>query len=329
MPTTNNITTTYAGEFAQKYISPALLSGTTLANGLVTVMPNIKFKQVISKISIDDVVKDGTCDFDPTSTITQTERILEPTKLQTNLQLCKQDYNDTWQAIEQGSSAHDDLPKSFADYLIGYVAGKVAAKMESLIYTGDASNAHEFDGYETLLANDAGLPAAQELTGTTVTASNAVAELNKIVAGIPSSLYGKEDTIIYASQNIVRAYIQALGGFAALQNVAGAENVASIGANGINGQGPMWYTTGSGLSVGGVNIVMANGMSNDTAFATQRENLFFGTGLLADHNEVQVIDTASTLGDQNVRVVMRYTAGVQIGNIEDVVTYGITNSVNP
>lgn len=328
MATTNNITTTYAGEFAQKYISPALLSGTTLSNQLVTIVPNVKHKQVISKISLDDVVKDGTCDFDPTSTITQTERILEPTKLQTNLQLCKQDYNNTWQAIEQGYSAHDDLPKSFADYLIGYVAGKVAARMESLLYTGSSANAHEFDGYETLLATDAGLPPAQEVAGTTITATNAVAELNKIVEAIPSSLYGKEDTIIYASQNIVRAYIQALGGFAALQNVAGTENVASIGANGINNQGTMWYTTGSGLSIGGVNIVMANGMSNDTAFATQRENLFFGTGLLSDHNEVKVIDTSDILGDQNVRVVMRYTAGVQIGNIEDVVTYGITNIAN-
>ena len=33
-------------------------------------------------------------------------------------------------------------------------------------------------------------------------------------------------------------------------------------------------------------------------------------------------------GSQNVRVVMRFTAGVQIGAIEDVVTYGIANANN-
>jgi hypothetical protein len=324
MATTNNITTTYAGEWAQKYISPALLSGTTLANQLVTIVPNVKHKQVISKISLDDVVKDGTCDFDPTSTITQTERILEPTELQTNLQLCKKDYHNTWMAIEQGYSAHDDLPKSFADYLIGYVAGKVAARIETLIYQGDSANPHEFDGYEKLFATDAALPAAQEVAGTTITDTNVIAELNKIVDAIPSALYGGEDTIIYASQNIVRAYIRSLGGFAALGDANTYNNNA-----GINNQGTMWYTTGTGLSVGGVNIVMSNGLSDNTAFATQRENLFFGTGLLSDHNEVKVIDTADTLGDQNVRVVMRYTAGVQVGNIEDVVTYGILNTVNP
>ena len=328
MATTNNITTSYAGEHAGKFISPALLSGTTLANGLIDIRPNVKFKSVVSKINIDDVVKDATCDFDPTSTITQTERILEPVELQTNLQLCKKDYHNTWQAIEQGYSAHDDLPKSFSDYLLGYVAAKVASRVETLIYQGNGTSAHQFDGFERLFSLDAALPASQEVAGATITASNVIAELSKIVDAIPSSLYGNQDTVIYASQNIVRAYVQALGGYAAVQNVAGTENVGSIGANGIGGQGTMWYTTGSGLSINGVNIVMSNGMSDNTAFASQKENLVFGTGLLADHNEVQIIDTAATLGDQNVRIVMRYTAGVQYGNIEDVVTYGITNAAN-
>ena len=33
-------------------------------------------------------------------------------------------------------------------------------------------------------------------------------------------------------------------------------------------------------------------------------------------------------GSQNVRFVMRYTAGAQYGVIEDIVTYGITNAAN-
>ena len=72
---------------------------------------------------------------------------------------------------------------------------------------------------------------------------------------------------------------------------------------------------------------MANGMPSNKAICTTKDNLYFGTGLLSDHNEVQVIDMG-TLGEQNVRVVMRMTAGVQYSNIEDIVTYGITNSAN-
>ena len=34
-------------------------------------------------------------------------------------------------------------------------------------------------------------------------------------------------------------------------------------------------------------------------------------------------------GSQNVRVIMRFLAGVQYGIVEDIVTYGIVNAVNP
>ena len=44
-----SITTTYAGEFKEKYIAAALLSGKTLDNGGVTVLPNIAYKEVIQK----------------------------------------------------------------------------------------------------------------------------------------------------------------------------------------------------------------------------------------------------------------------------------------
>ena len=91
MATTTSITTTYAGEFAGKYISAALLSGKTLAEGAITVKPNVKFKEVVKKISTDAIVKNATCDFDPTSTVTLTERILQPEEFQVNLELCKKD----------------------------------------------------------------------------------------------------------------------------------------------------------------------------------------------------------------------------------------------
>ena len=57
MATTTTITTTYAGEFAGEYISAALLSGTTLANNLITIKPNIKFKEVMKKVSTNDMIE--------------------------------------------------------------------------------------------------------------------------------------------------------------------------------------------------------------------------------------------------------------------------------
>ena len=56
----NSLTTTYAGQFAGQYISAALLSGATIANGGITVKPNIKYKEVIKKGAWASVVKDAT-----------------------------------------------------------------------------------------------------------------------------------------------------------------------------------------------------------------------------------------------------------------------------
>jgi len=315
MATTTSITTTYAGEFAGQYVAAALLSANTIEQGLITVKPNVKYKEVLKKLSLNDVLKDSTCDFTATSTVTLTERILTPVELQVNLQLCKADFRSDWEAVQMGYSAHDNLPKTFADFMIAHVAAKVAAKIEQNIWQGNDSNTGEFDGFEVLLRNDSDLPNAQEVTGTTVTAANAITELGKLVDAIPSTIYGREDLYIYCSRNIFKAYIRALGGYgqATNQNHAGIEN-----------KGNLWYANGA-VSFDGIPVVMCSGMSDDTAICTYKENLYFGTGLLSDHNEVKLLDMADLDGSQNVRVVMRMTGAVQYANVEDIVTYGIEN----
>jgi len=309
MATTTSITTTYAGEFAGKYISAALLSGSTIANGGIEVKPNIKFKEVIKRIATDAIVKNATCDFDATSTVTLTERVITPEEFQVNLQLCKKDFRSDWEAIKMGYSTFDSLPPSFADFLLAHVVSKVAEKTEQNIWKGVTANAGEFDGFITLTTADATVVDVAGAAGG-VTAANVVAELGKIVDAIPASLYGKEDLYLYVSQSIARDYVRALGGFGA----------SGLGANGTNAQGTQWFNNGS-LSFDGVKIFVCNGMTNDFAIAAQKSNLFFGTGLLSDQNEVQVIDMADIDGSQNVRVVMRFTAAVQYGVGAEIVLY--------
>ena len=134
MATTTSITTTYAGEKAAGFISAALLSSNTIEQGGLEVKPNIKFKQVLRKLSTGDLIADGSCDFDATSSVTLTERTIEPKEFQVNLQLCKQDFRSDWDAISMGYSAYDNLPPSFQEWLISYVLGKVSAKNETNLW---------------------------------------------------------------------------------------------------------------------------------------------------------------------------------------------------
>jgi len=307
MATTTSITSTYAGEFAGKYISAALLSADTIEGGGITIKPNVKYKEVMKTLSTDAIVKDATCDFSDTSTLTLAEKILQPEEFQVNLELCKSDFVSDWEAISMGYSAFDELPANFADYLIGHVAAKVAQKTEQTIWTGVTATAGEFNGFATLLAADGDVV---DVVGTTITAANVITEMGKVVDAIPSAVYGKDDLYLYVSQNVARAYVRALGGFGA----------SGLGANGVNNAGTTWFNGGD-LAFDGVKIFVASGMADNEMVAAQKSNLFFGTGLLSDHNEVKLLDMADLDGSQNVRVIMRYTAGVQIGIGADIVYY--------
>ena len=245
-----------------------------------------------------------------------TEKILQPESFQVNLQLCKTDFRSDWDAIQMGYSAFDVLPKSFADFLIAHAAEKVAAGMETSIWQGVNATAGQFDGIMTQIAADANLPSAQEVAGTTVTAANVITELGKIIDACPAALYGKEDLTLYVSSNIYRAYVRALGGFAA----------SGVGANGYDNKGTNQVL--GDLYFDGVRVFMANGLAANTALLSQKSNLYFATGLLSDLNEVKVLDMGDIDGSQNVRVVMRFTADAKYGFASDVVTYGITNSAN-
>jgi hypothetical protein len=301
------ITTSYAGEFAGEYISAALLSGNTLANGLITIKPNVKFKSVLKTFATDtSSIADASCAFTDTADISLAEKILEPKEFQQNLILCKDQFQSDWEAVQMGYSAFDNLPPKFSDFMIAHASEQVAQFVEQKIWSGSAG-AGSFQGFTANLLADA---TVNDVTGTTVNAGNVIAELGKIVDAIPSTVYNKEDMFIYVSQNIARAYVRALGGFAS----------GGLGANGTDNKGTQWYNGGA-LSFDGVKIAVANGLADDTAVAAQKSNLYFGTGLLSDHNLVKVIDMADIDGSQQVRVVMRFTAGIQHGIGADTVLY--------
>jgi hypothetical protein len=307
MATTTSITTTYAGEKLQGFISAALLSANTIENGGVTVKPNVKFKAVIKSLATGTLIADDTCDFTDSSSVTLAERILQPETFQVNLQLCKDDFRSDWDAISMGYSAFDSLPPSFADYLVGHVAAKVAEEMETTIWSGVNANAGEFDGFTTLFAADGDVI---DVTGTTVDASNVIAEMGKVVDAIPSAIYGKEDLKLYVSKNVMKAYVRALGGFGA----------QGLGAAGSDNKGTQWYDNGA-LSFDGVSVFLANGLADNKMVAAQSSNLYFGTGVLSDLNQVKVLDMADLDGSQNVRVIARFTGGIQYGFGAEIVYY--------
>jgi len=317
LATTTNITTTYAGEFAGEYIAAALLSASTIDDGGLTVKANIAFKEVIKKLATNALVASASCDFTPTSTITLTERIIEPKELQVNLQLCKYDFVNDWEAQSMGYGLGQTLPPKFTDFMIAHVAAEVAQNTEFNIWQGDTAAAtnNSFDGFEKLIAASAAagdIPAAQQVAAVAggLLSTNIIDELSKVVDAIPAALYGKEDLFLYIGSKAAKLYVQALGGFGA----------NGLGANGVANMGTQWWNNGS-LTVNGVKIFVCPGMADNKMYAAQRSNLYFGTGLLNSAQEVKVLDMADLDGSNNVRMILRFTASVQFGIASDLVEY--------
>jgi hypothetical protein len=299
-----SITTTYAGEFAGKYIAAALLSARTLDNGYITVVPNVKFKQVIQKIDVDSIVNDGSCDFTTSGTVALAERVLEPKELQVNLELCKQNFVQSWEALQLGYSAFDEIPASFTDYLVSYIGGKVAEATEISIWQGNSATNGQFQGIynelsSSVVAGGVNAPVTSSVSGS-ITSANVLTALNALVDAIPAEVYGKEDLMIYVPTNVAKAYQQALAG----------------GAQGANGYNNMMNVGEKPMNFNGVELALCPGLPASAMVAAQKSNLYFGTGLTSDYNEVRILDMADLDGSQNFRVIMRYTGDT---------TYGIGN----
>ena len=315
LATTTNITTSYAGEFAGEYIAAALLSASTIDDGGLTVKANISFKEVIKKLATGNLVSPASCDFAPNSSVTLTERIIQPVELQVNLQLCKYDFVNDWESQSMGYGLGQSLPPKFSDFMIAHVASEVAQNTEFCIWQGDttAASNNSFDGFEKLIAAAAAagdIPAAQQVTAATLSAANIIAQMSLVVDAIPAALYGKEDLFLYVGSAAAKFYVQALGGFAA----------NGLGANGVENMGTQWWNNGS-LTVNGVKVFVCPGMKANKMYVAQRSNLYFGTGLLNDTNAVKVLDMTDLDASNNVRMVMRFTSAVQFGIASDIVEY--------
>jgi hypothetical protein len=309
------ITSTYAGEAASGYIAAALLSANTLDKKLITIMPNVKYKSVIQKLDVSGIVQDASCDFTTSGSVAITEQVLTPKELQVNLLLCKQEFVDSWEALQLGFSAFDEIPKSFNDYLISYVGGKVAEATEESIWTGVNATNGQFGGFQTSFSASIAAGGATAVVSAksgsiiisgSVTSANVLDKLNSVVNTMSDNVYGKPDVLLYVSTDVAKAYQQALAG-------------GSIGANGWNNQMNVGEKP---FNFNGIEIVWCPGMDSSKIVAAQKSNLFFGTGLLSDYNEVKVLDMANIDGSQNYRIVMRYTGGTQFGIGQDIVYYG-------
>ena len=135
--------------------------------------------------------------------------------------------------------------------------------------------------------------------GVAYDAANIIANLDACVAAIPTAVYTKEDLHIYMSPKTYRIYlgVQAAAGYQQLYNMGDAFV-------------PMFN---------GIKLAVCTGMNNDVLVAAEKSNLFFGTDLVSDAANINLLDLSQLDGSSNMRLICRYSGGTQVGIGADVV----------
>jgi hypothetical protein len=295
-------TSNFAGKAAGFYISAALNQANSL--DYLTLIENIKYKSNIQKMAGSGLVKDASCDFTDAGTLALTENVLTPKNLQINLDLCKATLLDSWEALQMRAGAGAPPPASFDDYVISYMGEIIANGVEASVWSGTGATAGEFEGF--LTATTGAFAVDGTVNSSTAsgayTAANIIANLQTLTADMAtdiSAVLRKEDLHIYMSPKTYALYVSAVS------------TLGYVNAYNMNGDyAPVFE---------GYKIAVCNGMPNDQLVAAEKSNLFFGTDLLGDQTRIQLMDMAALDGSDNMRLVARYSGGVQLGIGADIV----------
>ena len=295
-------TSNYAGKAAGFYISAALNQANSL--DFLTLIENIKYKSNIQKMAGSSLVADATCDFTDAGTLALTENVLEPKNLQINLDLCSKTLLDSWESLQMKAGAGAPPPASFDDYVISYMGEIIANGVEDSVWSGADATGGQFEGF--LTATTGAFAVDGTVNSSTAsgayTAANIVANLQTLTADMAtniSAVLRKEDLHIYMSPKTYAFYVSAIS------------TLGYVNAYNMNGDYVPVFE--------GYSIAVCNGMPNDQLVAAEKSNLFFGTDLLSDATRITLMDMASLDGSDNMRLVARYSGGVQLGIGADIV----------
>jgi hypothetical protein len=178
----------------------------------------------------------------------------------------------------------------------------MAQKNESLIWTGSAGNAGEYDGLLQLIGADADGDVNFVATPVAITSGNVIAKMQELIAELPQAVkQANEKPTIYISADVWEAYMY---------------------ANAAAGNG--WYTYGGAevpkTFMGLYPIAVCAGMPASTMIMSRKSNLWFGTNVLNDWNNI-LVAPMQQFGEDNVRFSAKFFAGCQYGFGSEIAAY--------
>lgn len=312
MATTTSVTSNYNGKEAGQIFRKKIKQADTLRLGLVNVFENVNHKLNMRLLETTTGTKDYACIADGNfstqadGSITLSEKVLEPIKLMNVFQICKEDFRTQWSEELMGSSASNpNLPSDIQEAILLDQLDKIAQETDNKIWNGDSVNAGEWDGYIKMFnADNTVIKANNGITplgaGGDITEANVFDELKKVLNALPVKMR-RDELQILVSPDVYQAY----SFFLMSKGVLNDGN-----------------TDPKQVKFGRYQVTEVNALENNTFVVYDKPNLAFGTGLLGDHNSIEIVDEDEIgLLTGNIRGKMVFNGGVQYAYGDEIVYY--------
>lgn len=284
----------------QEWFVKATLSNEDLAE--FRQVPNVKEKTKLGVVTFSSPIQEFGCDFVATASALNAITI-EPCKLAVNTEICQDDLESSFIAnwMRAGSNMADFAPANFMSHYYEQLANAVMNDLALIAWQGDTAGTvapfDKCDGLEKKLAADS---AVLDVSGTTITSSNVLAEIAKVINKLPNTIsYRKSELRLFVSSNVALAY----------QIAASTLNVNQY----ISEAAPLQYQ--------GIKIVVSPGMSDNKMTLSLGHNYVYAYDLLGDLSEINTINMKNTTGDRKIRTITDFKFFVGITNPEEIVYY--------
>jgi hypothetical protein len=297
MATVTTVQSNYAGKEAGQIIGQAFKEADTIQKGFVSVFDNVNYKLNLREIRLTGGKREYTCGYLPAGSVVLSEKVLEPKKFKDDFSVCKEDFRVQWSQESMGASAHNNnAPADIMDAITVEKLAQTAEELDDNIWNGDGALDAEFDGFLKLFLADSQVI---DVDLDVVTELNVEAMLKLALAAVPVAIR-RRSLRVGVSPDVAQAYNFWL--------------ISKGISNGLGGD------ANTNLIFGKYRIEEINGLPANTIVIAEPKNLIFATGLVADHNEVKLVDEDEIgLLTGLVRGTMVYNAGVGYYNGEEIV----------
>lgn len=264
-------------------------------------LPGIKSATKLANVTFDTLLKASTCNFTaPTDSLDAVD--IDVCALSAMAQICQFDIEQSFLSLQMAQGSNGDFTvASFMNYYWNEMSLQIQEEVELIRWQGDTTSVDPVlalcDGYLKGLLADA---TVIDVANTTVSVSNVLAEMTKVVVALPASVQRRKSELrFFVSSNVATAY-----------EIAAA-----------SGNTQTYVTTPLALTFLGIKLVVAEGLPNDTMVLTRKDNLIYAFDAEGDAKALKAVNLSDTVAEPYLRTRANLKVGFKHVNGNEIVLY--------